>query len=125
MLYVYTTPSSPTSRKLLGWLKDNNLTFTERPLRSHSQNNALIIRDEIQHFFTVTTTGADEIISTRSVDFELIKDRYETMSLNDLVDFAYHHPRIIKSPIMVQGDTLVVGYDQDEITRVLPSSKRI
>ena len=48
----------------------------------------------------------------------------DDMGLNELVQFIRNNPSIMKRPIILNETSLVVGYDDDEITSFILSEVR-
>ncbi len=46
------------------------------------------------------------------------------MSLSQLTRFIQRNPSVLKRPIMLSERNMVVGYDDDEITAMIPVSRR-
>lgn len=46
------------------------------------------------------------------------------MSLIQLTRFIQRNPSVLKRPIMLSERNMVVGYDDDEITAMIPVSRR-
>ncbi|WP_277489635.1 MULTISPECIES: ArsC/Spx/MgsR family protein [unclassified Breznakia] len=68
--------------------------------------------------------GTEDIISTRSKAFKELKKNMDDLSINDLVDFIQENPTVLKRPIIMDNQSFVVGFDNDEITAFVPSELR-
>lgn len=65
--------------------------------------------------------GTEDIISTRSKAFQALQKGVDDLSISQFVDLIQKNPSILKRPILLSDKTMVVGYDDDEITAVTPS----
>ena len=46
------------------------------------------------------------------------------MSISQLIKLIQEQPTILKRPIIINRDKMVVGYDEDELTIIIPKEKR-
>lgn len=119
MILLYTSPGCASCRKAKQWLKDNNLPFVEKNIFT-----TLLKEDEIKYLLQRTENGTEDIISTRSKVFQEMNVDLDDMSLKELVQFIRDNPSLLKRPIILNEKSLVVGYDDDEITSFVPSEVR-
>lgn len=119
MIILYTSPGCASCRKAKQWLKENNLPFVEKNIFT-----TLLKEDEIKYLLQRTENGTEDIISTRSKVFQEMNVNLDDMGLNELVQFIRENPSIMKRPIILNEKSLVVGYDDDEITSFVPSELR-
>ena len=119
MIVLYTSPGCAFCRKAKQWLKVNQLPFVEKNIF-----NTLLKDDEIKYLLQRTDNGTEDIISTRSKAFQALNKDIEDFTLNELVDFIKKNPSVMKRPIIVNEKNLVIGYDDDEITALVPSELR-
>lgn len=119
MVIIYTSPGCASCRKAKKWLQDNHITFMEKNIFSN-----LMQESEIKYLLSRCENGTSDIISTRSKAFQLLKRSIDDFSLSDLIKLIQKNPSILKRPIMLSERTLVVGYDDDEITALIPLGKR-
>lgn len=95
MIKLYTSASCTSCRKAKAWLRENGLAFEERNIMSNP-----LTKDEIKEILTMTETGTDEIISTRSKVYEKLDVDFDELSL------------------------FQVGYNEDEIHQFIPREVR-
>lgn len=119
MVLLYTSPGCASCRKARQWLIDNHISFIEKNIFSN-----LLRYDEIRYLLLRSENGTEDIVSTRSRAFRQLGANIEDYSLHDLILLIQVNPSILKRPIMVTDKTLVVGYDEDEITAILPENVR-
>lgn len=72
----------------------------------------------------MTVDGTDEIISTRSKIYKDLDLDIEALPLQELLELIHKHPRLLRSPIMVDEKRLQVGYHEDDIRQFLPRKTR-
>lgn len=119
MIILYTSPGCASCRKAKQWLKERKLNFVEKNIFS-----SLLRDDEIRYLLQRTENGSEDIISTRSKVFQELDQDLDDLSFKELIDFIKENPSVLKRPIIVDENSFVVGYDDDEITSFLPREMR-
>lgn len=120
MIILYTSPGCASCRKAKQWLKDNEMKFIEKNIFT-----TLLKADEIKYLLQRTENGTEDIISTRSKVFQELRRDLDEISIKELVDIIQKNPSILKRPIMINEKSIVIGYDDDEITALVPAKLRI
>ena len=119
MVILYTSPGCASCRKAKQWLKENNIEFIEKNIFT-----TLLDKEEIKYILSRCENGTEDIISVRSKAFQALDKDIDDLSLNELVELIQNNPSILKRPIMLSKTSMVVGYDTDEITMLIPSALR-
>lgn len=119
MVIIYTSPGCASCRKAKQWLRDNKISFVEKNIFSN-----VLKEGEIKYLMSRCENGTEDIISTRSKAFQNLHRGVDDFTLNELVTLIQKNPSILKRPIMLAEKTMVIGYDDDEITAVTPSNLR-
>ncbi len=119
MVIIYTSPGCGSCRKAKRWLQDNHISFLEKNIFSN-----LLQETEVKYLLSRCENGTSDIISTRSKAYHLLSKSIDEYSIHDLIGIIQRNPSILKRPIMVSERTLVIGYDEDEITALLPFEQR-
>lgn len=119
MVIIYTSPGCASCRKAKQWLKDNNIEFVEKNIFT-----SLLNEKEVKYILSRCENGTEDIISVRSKAFQSLKKGIDDLSTKELVELIQKNPSILKRPIMLSKKSLVVGYDDDEITMMMPSDLR-
>src|SRR5699024_4923769 len=117
-LRIYGAACSST-RKAKQWFNKNDIQFVERniikePLSVH----------ELQGILRMTVEGTDEIISTRSKVYKDLNLDMDSIPLQGLLELIHKYPRLLRSPIIMDGKRLQVGYHEDDIRQFLPRKTR-
>ena len=116
---IYTQSSCSSSRKALKWLNENNITYTEK--RTTSQPLTLA---EFKNILSMTEDGTDEIIATNSNDFKNLAIDIDQLSIQELYNLIQQHPRMLRSPILLDEKRIQVGYNEMDIRRFIPRKVR-
>lgn len=119
MIILYTSPGCASCRKAKQWLKEHKLSFVEKNIFS-----SLLKDEEIRYLLQRTENGSEDIISTRSKVFQELDQDLDDLTFSELIDFIKENPSVLKRPIIVDDNSFVVGYDDDEITSFLPRERR-
>ncbi len=119
MVTLYTSPSCTSCRKARAWLKNHNISYSERNIFSEP-----LSIDEIKQILKMTEDGTEEIISKRSKAYQELDINIEEMPLQELLDLVQKHPDLLRRPIIMDEKRLQVGYNEDEIRRFLPREVR-
>ena len=119
MVILYTSPGCASCRKAKQWLKDNQIEFVEKNIFS-----SLLQENEIKYLLSRCENGTEDIISVRSKVFQSLKKGIDDLSTKELITLIQKNPSILKRPIMLSRKSLVVGYDEDEITTMMPAGLR-
>ena len=120
MISLYTTPSCTSCRKARAWLTENELPFKERNIFSDPLNS-----DELLEILSLTKNGTEDIISTRSKVYQKLAIDLDDLKLEELLALIEQYPNLLKRPIIVDGDKLQVGYNEDDIRKFVPRNIRI
>lgn len=119
MILFYTSPGCASCRKA-------RQVAPGQPHRlcgkEHFSN--LLQDAEIRYLMTRCENGTEDIISTRSKAYSQIRDALEDLSMAELTTFIQQNPSVLKRPILLSEKSMVVGFDGDEITAVVPPAMR-
>lgn len=116
---IYTQSSCSSSRKALKWLNENNISYSEK--RTTSQPLTLA---EFKHILSMTEDGTDEIIATNSNDFKNLAIDIDQLSIQELYNLIQQHPRMLRSPILLDEKRIQIGYNEMDIRRFIPRKVR-
>jgi regulatory protein spx len=119
MITIYTTPSCSSCRKAKKWLDDHKIPYDEKNLF-----NSRISESDIDHMLENAENGFEDIISTRSKIFKEQSLDVEDMKMSELKQFIIDNPSVLKRPIIIEGEKLQVGYNDEEIRVFIPKRLR-
>lgn len=115
---IYGAACSST-RKAKQWFTRQAISYKERNVLKDP-----LTVEELQSILRMTVEGTDEIISTRSKVYKDLNLDIEALPLQELLELIQEHPRLLRSPIMVDEKRLQVGYHEDDIRQFLPRKTR-
>lgn len=113
------TASCTSSRKAKAWLTEQNIPFVER-----NMDKKPLTISEIKGILHMTEEGTDEIISTRSKEFQDLALDLDTISLQELMKLIHEKPKLLRRPIIMDDKRLQVGFQEDDIRQFLPRNIR-
>lgn len=105
-LRFYTYPSCTSCRRTKSWLKSEGIDFNEQHLFRETPTV-----EDLRKILSLTTYGIDEILAKRSKEFKSLDMDIEDLSLNEFIDLVIEKPKLLRRPILTDGEKLVVGYD--------------
>ena len=115
----FTYPSCTSCRKTKKWLAAHSVDVEERHLFRDTPTKA-----ELLSLLSMTTDGLDELLAMRSSTFKSLNVDIEKMPLSDVVELLIQNPRLLRRPILTDGQSLVVGYNPEKL-RSLTNNKQI
>lgn len=119
MIILYSTPGCASCRKAKQWLKEKNLIFVEKNIFSN-----VLKENELKYILSRTENGTEDLISTRSKAFKALNKDIDDFTTEELIKFIQENPSVMKRPIIINEDNILVGYDDDEITAFIPKELR-
>lgn len=112
-LTFFTYPSCTSCRKTKKWLAENSIAFKER----HLFNDAPTF-NEMLRILALTTEGIDELLATRGQTFKQLELDVNDLSLSQFVKLVIQEPKLLRRPIITDGEKLIVGYDPDALKSI-------
>ncbi|GAA4715449.1 transcriptional regulator MgsR [Brevibacillus fulvus] len=113
-LTFFTYPSCTSCRKAKAWLSENGVKYEERHLFKNPPSV-----EELMEIAKMTTNGLDEILSTRSQKFKDLDIDINELTVSELLEMLSDDPRLLKRPILTDGQRLIVGYNQSAMKNLL------
>lgn len=112
-LVFYTYPSCTSCRKAKGWLKQHDISYEERHLFRDRPNVS-----ELMELLKLSKSGVEDILATRSTLYKQLNVDLDTMPLSQALQLLSSEPRLLRRPILTDGEKLVVGYHSDDLMRI-------
>jgi regulatory protein spx len=108
-----------STKKTKQWMIKNKVPFLERNIKEEPLTVL-----ELQDILRMTLDGTDDIIAKRSAPYKAMNLDFDELSLLELLEIVHEHPRLLKSPLIVEGKKLQAGYNEEEIRQFLPRKMR-
>ncbi|MGI8316152.1 Spx/MgsR family RNA polymerase-binding regulatory protein [Halobacillus mangrovi] len=112
-LKFYSYPSCTSCRRTKSWLKSQGVEFNEQHLFRETPDV-----DELRKILSLTTQGIDEILATRSKEYKELGIDVDDLSLSEFLDLVIEKPKLLRRPILTNGEKLVVGYNLEGLRAI-------
>lgn len=109
----YTYPSCTSCRRTKAWLKNHEVGFNERHLFRDTPSY-----NELLEILQLTTDGIDEILATRGKTYKSLNVDVNELSISQFIDLVMKEPKLLRRPILTDGEKLVVGYNEDGLKSI-------
>lgn len=106
MIQVYGIKNCNKVRDTFKWLKENEVEYEFVDFKKEP-----LSRDELQSF--VNQIGLDVLINRRGMKWRQLGLKDKNLSEEELFDELLEHQVMIKRPVLVEGEAILVGYDED------------
>lgn len=110
----YTYPSCTSCRKAKSFLKEKGIDYEERHLFRNPPT-----KEELLAIIKKTSNGIDDILSTRSRTFKELTVDIDDMSVFELLEMLSEEPRLLRRPILIDEENLIIGYDRQAMEELL------
>ena len=99
---------------------DNDIPFIEKNIFGPTFKEK-----DIYDILSKTDNGVDDIIAKRSKIVQESGVDIDSLTIKQLVDFILKNPSVMKRPIIIDDNKMVVGYNPDDIAVFIPKARRI
>lgn len=113
-LTFFTYPSCTSCRKAKAFLKEKGIEYDERHLFKNPPSAT-----ELLEIIKMSHNGMDDILSTRSRKFKELDKDIEDMTVSELLEMLSEEPRLLRRPILFDGEKLIVGYNRSAMQELL------
>ncbi|MFC7320871.1 Spx/MgsR family RNA polymerase-binding regulatory protein [Halobacillus campisalis] len=115
-LKFYSYPSCTSCRRTKAWLTSQGVEFSEQHLFRETPDV-----NELRQILSLTTNGIDEILAKRSKEFKALNIDVEELTVNEFLNLVIEKPKLLRRPILTNGDKLVVGYNVEGLRGITDS----
>lgn len=102
-------PKCGTCIKAAKWLKENHIEFTPRDIVADNPS-----RDELAAWLPLTGLPVQKLFNTSGLRYKELnlKERVKTASEAELLDLLATEGKLIKRPLLVLPDKVLVGFNE-------------
>lgn len=113
MIKIYGIPNCDTMKKARRWLHDNGVEY-----EFHDYKKLGVPEKELKSW--VGQAGWEGVLNKRGTTWRKLDDSVKH-SIDDTsaIQIMLQHPSIIKRPVLASGNTLLIGFDQNEYSRLV------
>lgn len=118
-IVVYTKTRCKSSTQAMNWLNEHNIIFTERKIEKNE-----IAMEDFNHILQLTMKGTEDIISQRSLKYLQLKKVFNDLTLQELRNLVYQYPSLLRTPIIVSEEKILIGFSAVDIRIFIPREVR-
>ena len=118
MIWLFGIKNCDSVRKAIKFLKTNEIDFTFRDFRESPVDSA-----EIQQWINAGAT-VQQLFNTRGTTYRTLKLKEKNLDDAGKLEWMAKENMLIKRPVLVSSDTLLVGYDEAHYQEYLTSKQR-
>lgn len=100
-----------TCKKAKSWLEENNIEFEERPIKEENPTE-----NELKQWIEKSGYPLKKFFNTSGTLYKdlNIKDKLNDMSEEEQIKLLASDGMLVKRPVLVGGDIILVGFKEDE-----------
>ena len=104
-------PRCTTCRRAKKFLEENNVEFIDRHMVEENPS-----KEELKTWLDKSGLKINKFFNTSGVLYRemQLKDKVKTLSEDELLDILATNGMLVKRPILVKGDTVLVGFKEEE-----------
>lgn len=113
MIRFYYDFRNASSRKAIEWFKSMNIEISTKRIQN-------IPREELLHALYLSERGFTDILKGKGKagsDIERMKNEVQQMNFSDALDFILVHTDLLKVPIILDENKLMIGFNSEEIRK--------
>ncbi len=108
MITVYGLKNCDTCRSALKWLAAEAITYAFKDVRKDG-----VSEGDLRHW--LKELGPDTLVNRRGTTWRQLDEIEKLVSSDDdLVQLVLKNPALIKRPVFVQGNTVIVGFKDEQ-----------
>ncbi len=114
---VYGISNCDTVRKARNWLSQNNITHSFCDIRKEPLSQELLAT-------WLATAGSEVLLNKRSSTWrQLSAAEQQTTATADVIKLLQTYPTLMKRPVLVHGDIVLVGFNQQQWQQQLEAAQ--
>ena len=104
-------PKCTTCRKAKKYLQDNNIEFIDRHIAEENPT-----KEELKNWLEKSNLPINKFFNTSGVLYREmgLKDKVKTASVDELLEILSTNGMLVKRPIIVKDNTVLVGFKEEE-----------
>lgn len=104
-------PKCTTCRRAKKFLQENNVEFIDRHIVEENPS-----KEELKTWLDKSGLKINKFFNTSGVLYRemQLKDKVKTLSEDELLDILATNGMLVKRPILVKEDTVLVGFKEEE-----------
>jgi arsenate reductase len=108
-------PKCGTCRKAEKWLKANSIEYTYRPIKEENPT-----KEELTKWINNSGLPVSKFFNTSGLLYKEynMKDKMKILSENELIEILAANGLMVKRPILIAEEKVLVGFNEDEWIRL-------
>ena len=104
-------PRCTTCRKAKKYLEENNIEFIDRHIVEENPT-----KEELKEWFQKSGLPINKFFNTSGVLYRemQLKDKVKTLPEDELLDILATNGMLVKRPIVINNDTVLVGFKEED-----------
>ena len=104
-------PKCGTCKKALKWLDDNGIKYEYRHIVEENPT-----KDELKNWYEKSGLPLKKFFNTSGLKYKELnlKDRIPQMTEKEIFDLLSTDGMLVKRPILIDGDKVLVGFKEEE-----------
>lgn len=109
-------PKCGTCQKAEKWMKSNDIDYTYRPIKEENPT-----KEELKLWIRMSGLPVSRFFNTSGLLYkeQNMKDKVKVLSEDELIDILASNGLIVKRPILLKDETVLVGFKEEEWKAVL------
>lgn len=118
MIKIYYNSSNHSSQKAIKWLESKGLEVSIKKIKQ-------ISKEDLVYILFLSNNGFEDIYKRNvRINFKKHMKKMDKMDFNDTVDFILKHTELLKTPILIDKNKLMIGFNAEEIRKFIPQKRR-
>lgn len=119
MVIIFHRKTCTSSRKAIKWFDNHSIKYKMTSIRK-------ITKKDLVEILSLTDHGLDSILKVQGEkDVQKKISKVQEMSLKNALEYLEIHSEILRCPIIISKNKLLVGYHETEIRTFIPRNKRL
>jgi arsenate reductase len=109
-------PKCGTCQKAEKWMKANGVEYTYRPIKEENPT-----KEELKSWIDKSGLPVAKFFNTSGLLYKELnmKDKVKTLPADELIDVLASNGMLVKRPILLAGDKVLVGFKEEEWKTIL------
>lgn len=116
MVKIYYRESCGSSRRAISWFERYSIEVEKCKL-------SRLDKKDFVKILSLSERGIINVIK-KSKKNSLLLEAMSEMQISEAIDFLLLHTYLLQSPIILVGQKLLIGYNEEEIRKFLPKEYR-
>ena len=115
---VHTLKTCDSCRKATNWLRENNITFEEIPIRENPPSAS-----DLRKALAASGGGIRKLFNTSGQDYRNLgmKEKLPKLSEVHSISLLASNGNLVRRPFLISGETILVGFKPEEWAAALRS----